>query len=40
MAAQQFHANFYHGFMEDDDIERGRPLVRRFVNRVLEYAGA
>ena len=40
MAAQQFHANFYHGFMEDDDIERGRPLVRRFVNRVLKHAGA
>ena len=34
-AAQQFHANFYHDFMEDDDIARGRPLVRRFVERVL-----
>ena len=40
MAAQQFHANYYHGFMEDDDIARGRPLVRRFVERVLEYARA
>ena len=40
MAAQQFHANSYRGFMENDDIERGRPLVRRFVRRVLEYAGA
>lgn len=34
-AAQQFHANFYHNFMEDDDIARGRTLVRRFVERVL-----
>ena len=40
LAAQQFHANFCHGFMEDDDIERARRQVRRFVNRVLEYAGA
>ena len=40
MAAQQFHANFYHGFMEDDGIERGRRLVRRFVNRLLEHAAA
>ena len=37
-AAQQFHANFYHGFMEDDDIARGRPLVRDFVQRVLNTA--
>ena len=37
-AAQQFHANFYHGFMEDDDIARGRPLVRDFVHRVLNPA--
>ena len=39
-AAQQFHANFYHGFMEGDDIERGRPEVRQFVEQVLEYAEA
>jgi hypothetical protein len=37
-AAQQFHANFYHGFMEEDDIARGRPLVRDFVHRVLHPA--
>ena len=37
-AAQQFHANFYHGFMEVDDIARGRPLVRDFVHRVLNPA--
>ena len=35
-AAQQFHANFYHDFMEDDDLERGRSSVRRFVAHVLE----
>ena len=38
--AQQFHANFYHRFMEDDDIARGRRVVRRFVEQVLEYAGS
>ena len=37
-AAQQFHANFYHRFMEGDDIARGRPLVRDFVHRVLNPA--
>ena len=37
-AAQQFHANFCHGFMEEDDIARGRPLVRDFVHRVLHPA--
>ena len=36
LAAQQFHANFYHDFMEDDDLERGRSSVRRFVVRMLE----
>ena len=35
VAAQQFHANFYHGFMEDDDLERARPLVQDFVARAL-----
>jgi hypothetical protein len=37
-AAQQFHANFYHGFMEDDDVTFARPLVLDFVERVLSYA--
>ena len=37
-AAQQFHANFCHGFMEEDDIARGRRLVRDFVHRVLNPA--
>ena len=33
--ADKFHANFYHHFMEDEDIERDRPLVHRFVQRVV-----
>ena len=37
-AAQQFHANFYHGFMEDDDVTFARPLVHDFVERVSSYA--
>ncbi len=37
-AAQQFHANFYHGFMEDDDVTFARPLVHDFVERVLSFA--
>ena len=34
-AAQQFHANFYHDFMEDDEIAQGRPLVSQFVRDIL-----
>ena len=34
--AESFHANFYHDFMESDDIERAVPGVRNFVGRVLE----
>ena len=33
--AEQFHANFYHDFMEEHTLERGRPVVTRFVNRIL-----
>ena len=36
LAAQQFHANFYHDFMEHDDLERARPVVHDFVARVLD----
>ena len=36
--AQKFHANFYHDFMEDYEIVRGRPMVSRFVNRIIEIA--
>lgn len=34
-AAQQFHANAKHDFMEPDDITRGLPLVQDFVQRAL-----
>ena len=34
--AEQFHANYYHGFMEDFQIENNRPTVRGFVERILE----
>ena len=34
--AEKFHANFYHGFMEERDIRADRPKVHEFVNRVLE----
>ena len=35
IAAQQFHANFYHDFIEDYDYDNARAVVRDFVNRVL-----
>jgi hypothetical protein len=38
-AAEKFHANFYHGFMEDFELDEDRPLVRRFVVRVLGLLG-
>lgn len=34
LAAEKFHANFYHGFMEDFQISEDRPVVRRFVGRI------
>lgn len=34
-AAQQFHANATHDFMEPDDVARGLPLVQDFVQRAL-----
>ena len=34
-AAQQFHANATHDFMEPDDVARGLPLVQDFVHRTL-----
>ena len=33
--ARIFHANFHHGFLEDFEIEHGRPVVRSFVERIL-----
>ena len=38
--AGKFHANFYHGFMEEYEIEAERPLVRAFVERVLDLGEA
>ena len=38
MAAEKFHANFYHSFMEHDaDFELSKLVVRQFVERVLEF---
>ena len=37
-AAQQFHANFYHGFMETEDLGPNAEIVRRFVARMLALA--
>ena len=34
-AAEQFHANFYNNFMEDDAIEDYRPIVLELVDRLL-----
>ncbi len=35
LTAEQFHANFYHGFMEDFQIDDGRQAVREFVERLM-----
>ena len=34
LAAEKFHANFYHKFMEDFEYAEDRPKVRRFVSRM------
>ena len=33
--AEKFHANFYHGFMEDYQLDEDVPLVREFVSNVV-----
>ena len=33
--AEKFHANFYHDFMEDYQLDEDRPEVHNFVHRVL-----
>ena len=38
-AARSFRANFYHGFLEDFEVEHGRPVVRDFVERILGLGG-
>ena len=35
--AEKFHANFYHNFMGDYQLESDRPVVHRFVERMLAY---
>ena len=35
--AEKFHANYYHGFLEDFQIEVDRPIVHEFVHRLLAY---
>ena len=36
--AEKFHANFYHGFMEPEEMERNAEVVRRYVVRMLALA--
>ena len=33
--AEKFHANFYHEFMEDSELDMNRPLAKRFAARML-----
>ena len=39
-AAEKLHANFYHGFMDNHQINEGRARVHDFVNRVLALIDA
>ena len=34
LVAEKFHANFYHDFKEDSELDVNRPLARRFVMRM------
>ena len=36
--AEKFHANFYHDFMEDFELDVDRPAVNDFVERLLVLA--
>ena len=38
LAAEKFHRNFYHGFLEDYEIELDGPKVHDFVARILALA--
>ena len=33
--AESFHSNFYHGWMEDFQMQDDAPLVHEFVHRLL-----
>ena len=35
VSAEKFHANFYHDFMEDFDLDADRPTVKDFVDRLM-----
>ena len=35
LAAEKFHANFYHDFMEDFELDADRPTVKEFVDRLM-----
>ena len=35
--AEKFHKNFYHDEMEDFEVEADRPIIHRFVHRMLSY---
>ena len=39
-AAERLHANFYHGFMENHEIDECRARVHNFVNRILALIDA
>ncbi len=36
--AEKFHANFYHDFMEDFQLDADRPKISNFVERLLALA--
>ena len=36
--AEEFHINFYHGQLTDEQITDNRPEVKRFVERLLRVA--
>ena len=38
LTSEQFHANFYHDFMEDDVIAEARAQVRDFVIKLMDLA--
>ena len=37
--AEKFHANYYHGFMEDFEVAEDRPMVEDLVTQMLAMAG-
>ena len=39
LAAEKFHAHFFHNIMEDYEIAEDRPVVGEFIGRMLELAG-